>query len=285
MQYPEIISIPNNPALRGQAGVVPDVVYSTATGQDLTLTLLMPWAVEGAPLPRRPLIVFVQGSGWTSPDIQYQLPQLARYAQFGHIVATVTHRDSTQGHAFPAYLQDVKTAIRFLRHNADTWGIDPERICLFGTSSGGNTALLAGLTADDPRYKTDEYADQSDGVRCVISCFGPANLNTLIAGHEQEFSQNPVYTGLLGGWQLDDVLRGMSPQLEIMPGKACPPILLAHGDRDELVPFAQSEAMYHALLDAGCRAQLIRVIGAGHEGSFWSNRLHGLFADFMREHL
>ena len=55
MQYPEIISIPNNPALRGQAGVVPDVVYSTATGQDLTLTLLMPWAVEGAPLPRRPL--------------------------------------------------------------------------------------------------------------------------------------------------------------------------------------------------------------------------------------
>ncbi|NLD34608.1 MAG: alpha/beta hydrolase, partial [Clostridiales bacterium] len=97
MQYPEIISIPNNPSLRGQAGVVPDVVYSTATGQELKLTLLMPWAVEGEPLPRRPLIVFVQGSGWKSPDIHYQLPQLARYAQFGHIVATVTHRDSTQG--------------------------------------------------------------------------------------------------------------------------------------------------------------------------------------------
>lgn len=285
MQYPEIISIPNNPDLRGMAGVIPNITYSTMHGEELKLSLVLPWMVEGQPLPRRPLIVFVQGSGWTTPDLNWQLPQLGRYAQFGHVVATVGHRDSTKGHPFPAYLQDVKTAIRYLRAHADTYGIDPERICLFGTSSGGNTALLCGLTANDPRYETQEYADQSSAVRCVVSCFGPTDMSALIHGHEEEFRQNPVYAGLLGGHKVEDVIRAMSPILEVLPGKEYPPFLLAGGDQDELVPFYQAEAMYRQLLDLGYQAQLIKVIGAPHEGSFWSNRLYGLIADFLRDNL
>ena len=80
-------------------------------------------------------------------------------------------------------------------------------------------------------------------------------------------------------------MKAMSPIAEIQPGRDYPPILLAQGDADELVPFSQSENMYHALLDAGYSARLIRVIGAPHEGSFWSNRLFGLIADFLRETL
>jgi len=285
MRYPEIISIPNNPSLHAMAEVLPDVVYSTATGQDLTLRLIVPWAQEGQALPRRPLIIFVQGSAWTTPNLNYQLPQLARYAQFGHVVATLTHRDSAQGHAFPAYLQDVKTAIRFLRANADTYGIDPERVCIFGTSSGGNTALLVGLTSDDPRYETDEYGDHSDAVSTVISCFGPTDMPGIIAGHEEEWAGNPIFAGLLVDKSPREVMLGMSPLLEIKPGQSYPPFLLAHGDADDVVPFSQSETMFHALIDAGVDARLIKVIGAPHEGNFWSNRLFGLIADFLRETL
>ena len=286
MQYPPIISIPNNPSLHGMAGVIPDVVYSTARGMDLKLSLILPWHEEETPPAKRPLIVFVQGSGWTSPDISYQLPQLGRYAQFGHAVATVTHRSSKEGHPFPAYLQDVKTAIRFLRAHADEYGLDTERICIFGTSSGGNTALLVGLTPNDPRYETEEYADQSSAVKTVISCFGPTDLQALVGNNVNTFLYNPDFSGLLpAGWEPEKLLTAMSPIAEIIPGCDYPPILLAQGDADELVPFSQSESMYHALLDAGCSARLIRVLGAPHEGSFWSNRLFGLIADFLRETL
>lgn len=285
MPYPEIIRIPNNPSLRCMAEVLPDIVYSKASGQDLTLRLIVPWTQEGQPPCKRPLIVFIQGSAWTTPNLGYQLPQLSGYAQSGHVVATLTHRDSTQGHAFPAYLQDVKTAIRFLRANAESFGIDPERVCVFGTSSGGNTALLVGLTADDPRYETAEYSDYSSGVSAVISCFGPADLPSLIAGHENDFAENPIFSGLLGGNSPRDVLLGMSPLREINPGKALPPFLLANGDADDVVPFSQSENLFRALIDAGADARLIRVIGGPHEGSFWSRRLHGLIADFLRDKL
>lgn len=285
MNFPTIISIPNNPSMQGMAQVLPDIVYSTAGGEEQKLSLLLPWGEEGEPRPKRPLIVFVQGSAWTTPNINYQLPQLSRYAQLGRAVATVTHRDSTRGHAFPAYLQDVKCAIRYLRHHADEYGIDSDRVCIFGTSSGGNTALLVGLTGDDPRYKTEDYAEQSDAVRAVIDCFGPADMEAMIAGHEDEFAQNPLFMGLLGERSREELLRDMSPIREIEPGRVYPAFLLAHGDQDEAVPYEQSELMYRALIRAGCQAQLIRVIGAPHEGNFWSNRLFGLIADFLRDNL
>lgn len=285
MQYPEIISIPNNPALRGMAQVLPDLVYSSRQGQELKLHLILPWEEEGAPRTKKPLIVFLQGSAWTTPNIWYQLPQLSRYAQNGYAVATLVHRDNTQGHAFPAYLVDSKCAIRYLRAHADEYGLDAERVCFFGTSSGGNTALLVGLTGNDPRYESEEYLDQSDAVSCVIDCFGPANMNRMIGGREAEFSQNPVFMGLQGKHRPEELLRLMSPILEIKPGQDYPPFLLIHGDRDDVVPFDQSEEMFRALIDAGQRAQLIRVIGAPHEGNFWSERLHGLIADFLGENL
>ena len=86
---------------------------------------LRPWEEEA----RWPLVVFVQGSAWRTPDRGYEIPQLSHLAQQGYVVATVCHRDSTQGNPFPAYLQDVKTAIRFLRAHAEEYGIDPEHVC------------------------------------------------------------------------------------------------------------------------------------------------------------
>ena len=283
MAIAEMITIDNNPSLAGMAGLEQNIVYSQLTGQ--TLTLIRPWQQEGEAPAKRPLIVFLQGSAWTSPDLNYEIPQLSRYAQKGYAVATLTHRSSSQGHPFPAYLQDTKAAIRFLRANAERFGIDPERVAMFGTSSGGNTALLVGLTGDDPRYRTEEHAGFSDAVKTVIACFAPCDIPAMVMEQYRMMAQHPAFEGLIGKADPQDVARAMSPILEIRKDKKCPPVLLAHGDADELVPFDQSEKMYHALKRSGHQAHLIRVRNAPHEGSFWSGQLHEIIYQYLQETL
>ncbi len=277
-----IISMPYNPALSGLARLVPDVVFSEK--HHLKLTLITPWNEDG----KYPLIVFIQGSAWQFPDINYEIPQLSKFAQAGYVVATVTHRNCMDGHPFPAFLQDVKTAIRFLRANAAQYHIDPARVCAFGTSSGGNTALLLGLTGDDARYKTEEYKDESDAVRLVVECFGPTDMLKMGGGEPpKEGEGNDLVTALVGGKVLEhlDVLTAMSPALICKKGAQYPPMLIIHGDADDVVPYAQGVEMYEKLKALGQDARMVRIVGAPHEHSFWSAALHAHILDYINEKL
>ncbi len=268
------------------ASLVPDVPY-TCEGRQHPVTLVLPnWDQAGGVNPKNPLIVFLQGSAWTSPNRGYQLPQLCRYAQQGFAVATISHRNCLEGNPFPAYLKDAKAAIRFLRSQADAFGLDPDRVGFFGTSSGGNTALLVGLTGDDPRYRTEDYPEESDAVQAVADCFGPADL--LAMGRDSapgngEHMEHML--SLIGGRDAVSVLREMSPFHHVKDGAAYPPFLLSHGDADPLVPYSQSELMHRRLKEAGAISLLIRVRGAEHEGTFWSGELHGLILDHFRKYL
>ena len=269
---PEIPHLPMNPALKGQAEVLPPVVYS-ANGQELTL--ILPWAPgdDRTKVTPAPLILFVQGSAWTTPNVGYEIPMLSRYAEEGYAVATVKHRSALDGHVFPAFLQDVKCAIRFLRANAARYGIDPARILAFGTSSGGNTVCLLGLTGDDPVLRTEEYAEESDAVCAVVSCFAPTNLTALFDYYRQA-GHNPDdgLTGYLGpdknAWP--EAMRRWSPTERVEAGKAYPPFLLIHGTGDPVVPYTQLDELYTKLKAAGAEVSAYYVDGAEHEGNFWS---------------
>ena len=282
MANPEILEFECNPSLEGMARLVRDVVYSTAGGQELKMTLMVPWNQKVS----RPLVVFVQGSAWTRPDVNFEIPQLSQLARMGYVVATIDHRSAAEGHPFPAYLQDTKTAIRFLRAHAAEYGIDPSRVCIYGTSSGGNTALLVGLTGDDPQFKTGEYAQQSDSVQLVVACFGPANLKHMIALTSQMDSESKhLMLGLAGGKDPHRIMEAMSPVNYVLPGKAYPPFFLLHGDADKLVPYEQSLEMLQTLQAAGVDARMARVHGAPHEGSFWSEALVAEIFRYIREKL
>ncbi len=284
MKEAYIRHIPHNPRLRGLACRVPDVVFSTASGTPLTMQILTPWREEGDER-RYPLIVFLQGSAWTSPDVNYELPQLAGYARAGYVVASITHRSRLDGHPAPAFLQDAKTAVRFLRANAKEFGVDPERVCFFGTSSGGNTSMLIALTGDDERYRTSEYAAYSDAVQLSVECFGPSDLGPLMAARGKENLE--ALTTFLGGDPAAhaDLLRQMSPLCILPEVKNVPPMLLLHGDADEMVPYEQGTQMYEALLAAGHDAEMICINGAPHEGSFWSEAVHEAVLDFLARRL
>lgn len=282
----------NNPDLSGLASWKRDVVYSRATGDELTLQLLMPWAadLEANAEKQWPCIVFVQGSAWTFPDVGYQLPQLSMFARKGYIVATVTHRSSVNYHKAPAFLEDVKTAIRFLKANRKEFHIDPDRIGIWGTSSGGNTALLVGLTVDQAQYKTNEYVNESDSVKTVVECFGPTDLFSLfekgIPPTESDGSPS-IFIRLFGDNEEEQRIRMelMNPMSKVEAGKQYPPVLIIHGDNDDLVPLDQGEKMAQCLCENNVHTELIQVLGGPHEGSFWSEPLLDMIEEFLHRTL
>ena len=212
-----------------------------------------------------------------------EIPQLVQFVRAGYVVVTVQHRNSLDGHAFPAFLQDVKTAIRFLRAHADQYAIDPERVAIWGTSSGANASLLVALTPDDHRYKTAEYADQSDAVNAVVSCFAPTDVIDTFKNADQvpgsDILQYSLFGADRGKW--DTIKRQMSPLYQIQDGKEYPPFLLLHGDADKVVPYHQMEDMYHALQEHGVTVEAYRVKGANHERDFWSQRVYDIVKEFL----
>ena len=281
------MTISNNPAMLGLVDLKPNIVFATPNGEELALQLLKPMrqSEDGKGFP---LVVFIQGSAWTKPNQFWQIPQLSRLALDGVVIASVTHRSCFTDPA-PAFLQDVKTAIRFLRANAKEYDIDPERVCAWGTSSGGNTALLLGLTDGISAFDTDDYAGFSSAVKAVVDCFGPTDLVKMI---DDQYAASPRndenLLWALAGRQEDSYqenLRAISPICYVKPGLKLPPFLILHGDADDVVLYEDSEAFYEKLTQNGYAADLVHVTGAPHEGNFWSEELLGIIFDFIKKNV
>lgn len=280
-----IHELKNNPTMKGQVRLIKNVVYSAVDGEAVKMDILAPWSQRYDYLTSepRPLIVFVQGSSWRLPTMGEEIPQLVQFVKAGYIVATVQHRNSLDGHAFPAFLEDVKTAIRYLRTNAAKYSIDPQRVAIWGTSSGANAALLVGLTGDDHRYKTNDYADQSDAVNAVVSCFAPTDVIDTFKNADRVPGSDILQYSLFGRdkskW--DQIKRQMSPLYQVKAGQQYPPFLLMHGDADQVVPYHQMEEMYDVLQQHGVAVEAYRVKGANHERDFWSQQIYDLVKEFL----
>lgn len=281
-----IHEIENNPELTGQVRLIDNVTYAAVDGRPLKMAILEPWTqrfpLKYHPAPR-PLIIFVQGSSWRVGKMGEQIPQLVQFVKAGYVVATVQHRNTLDGYPFPAFLEDVKTAIRYLRWRAVKFAIDPDRVAIWGTSSGANAAMLVGLTGDDPRYAGHLYRTESDRVNAVVSCFAPMDvLNTF------------DYTAAVPGSELlkfcllgmdrkkwPEIAKEMSPLDQVKPGQDYPPFLLFHGDADKVVPYQQMVKMYDKLEADGYDVAAYRVKGANHERDFWSERVYQTVLEFL----
>lgn len=290
------IHIPSNPTLAGLASLTRNVAYKTGA-DDLVMDIIAPQSTGDDDNRRYPTVVFVQGSAWTTPHRDYEIPQLSALAHEGFVVATVNHRDaSSDPHdVFPAYLEDVKAAIRYLRANARQWHVDPDRLGIWGTSSGGNTSLLVGLTADDPRYEDGTNADESDAVKYVVSCFPPTDMLEAVDAFDDETNPFRLYyfgpfAAVVGATHETGInaevrqrAADMSPYLQVRDGRQYPPMLLLHGTADTVVPYHQSVKMRDRLVEHDVDAQLVLVDGAEHEYDFWSQQVFDVIFDFIRE--
>lgn len=281
-----IHEIENNPGLTGQVRLIDNVTYAAVDGRPLKMAILEPWTqrfpLKYHPAPR-PLIVFVQGSSWRVGKMGEQIPQLVQFVKAGYVVATVQHRNTLDGYPFPAFLEDVKTAIRYLRRRAVKFAIDPDRVAIWGTSSGANAAMLVGLTGDDPRYAGHLYRTESDRVNAVVSCFAPMDVLDTFDYTAAVPGSELLKFCLLGmdrkKWP--EIAKEMSPLDQVKPGQDYPPFLLFHGDADKVVPYQQMVKMYDKLEADGYDIAAYRVKGANHEKDFWSERVYQTVLEFL----
>lgn len=298
--FDEIIKpvvISHNPELTGLARLNPGIVYKEVDGEKLMMDVLQPQVPTGEH-PHFPAVLFIQGSAFQTPDRNYEIPQLAELARRGFVIATVNHRNCTQGpqgHPFPAFMEDVKAALRFLRAHSEDMFIDPERIGVWGTSSGGTTSLLMGLTSGQNSYNDGSNAQMSDEVKFAVDCFGISEARSMIPHPDDlDADLNGIWLKLLDLPDLSEASFKTSRVSEFEPlsvlatgvkqGRKFPPFLLLHGDSDGLVPYQQSQKMALAMHKAGIDVSFVRVEGADHEYDFWSQQTLDTIFAFIQQH-
>ena len=258
-----------------------DLAYSVAGGRRRLLDLYLP---SGVPRPV-PVIVWLHAGGWRVGD-RKQGPDLSRhFAMHGFAMASIDYRLSGEV-TFPAPLHDVKTAIRWLRVNAASYGIDGRRIGLWGASAGGQLAALAALTPTDDFGQQDRGAgahhDVPADVQCVVTAYAPIDFlqmdaqrdgATIAVEDPSAFVLPPgartgdarSYESLLIGAPIHDrpdLARAASPLTYVAAG--APPFLIVHGLSDRAVPVQQSELLHDALARCGADVALHLVNGRGH---------------------
>ena len=243
----------------GGVTVQPGLAYATIEGfRPLTLDLY-----QVPPQPRqspRPAILFVHGGGWVSGDARHlkgfdDLPAtLAALAAKGYVVAAVNYRLAAEAH-YPAAVQDVKSALRWLRGRATDYNIDTTRMMAWGVEAGGQIVSLVGtscgVAALEPAADAGSKAQlASDCVQGVIDWAGPTDFASwdADAGRDAEAAAATHLGAYLGCEPADcapGIVHGASPLSYI--GPQTPPFFIQQGAADKLVAPAQSHKLYDAL--------------------------------------
>lgn len=248
-------------AVAARAELKQNIAYGNAGGEALLLDVNVP----DGPGPF-PVAILVHGGGWSSGDKSGSdhpgdgadiTPWFAEFSAAKFTWFSINYRYAPKNR-WPACLDDVETAIRWVKAHAADYKGDPKRIALVGHSAGGHLVCLAATMVDD-----------SIRVQAVVGFAAVTN-------HEQDL---PMRGGLSTSLQnlLDrpkaltpeslGLLREISPLNHVRPG--LPPFLLIHGDADKTVPIRQSKDFQAKLLANGDRCDLIVIPGAPHALATW----------------
>jgi acetyl esterase/lipase len=246
-----------------------DVPFAVELRDTLRLDLELP-----AGIGPHPLVVLLHGGGWEGGHRSAMHGEMRVLASHGYAAATVSYR-LTRGsrHVFPAAVQDVRCAVRWLRARADSLGVDAERVGALGFSAGahlasmlGVAAAVPGLDGGSPSAAAADWTclaarDESPGVQAVVSAAGPQDLRV---NGPYTAEQARLVTKFLGAFPGDAPDRAAlaSPIAHVGPHAA--PFLLVHGTRDDLVPIAHARRMRDALQAAGVPATVLEERGLGH---------------------
>lgn len=260
---------------------------TTGTKVDLKMDIYYP-VITTQPLPALPVIVFIHGGGWSSgsKDGCYKndtsTPNLcAGQPARGYIVVSIDYRLSSQA-LFPAQIQDVKAAIRYLRKNANSdpnFKIDGTRIAAMGNSAGGHLAALLGTSVGQSNLEGTINLGYDSSVQAVASYYGPTDLlqmDTQLASsfpsgsylvHNSSTSPESKLLGCtLNGSSSCNALADTANPITYV-NRYAPPFILRHGNADNIVPYQQSSLLDSALKLNGAYSDIRILNQIGHSFS------------------
>jgi acetyl esterase/lipase len=270
-----LIWIGNCPGVRADRlfEIVPDVVYGHKDGMALTFDVLRPKKnANGA------AVLFMVSGGWYS---RYAPPEQSA-VQFGALLANgftvfnVRH-GSAPRYVIPEIIEDVRLAVRFVRLHASEYGVDPQRLGVFGGSAGGHLSLVLGTMADDgDTAAKDELLRTSDRVAAVVAYYPPTDVRPWTDPSSPYYQKYPAL-------RFNPAKDGdCSPVLHVSPDD--PPTLLISGDKDLLVPIEHSQKILAEFKAKQVPCELLVIPGAAHgfQGEDGKRASEAVFAWFQK---
>lgn len=233
-----------------------DVVFGKGGEVDLHLDLARPQN-SVKPLP---CIVVIHGGGWRGGNFKQHVPQIFDFAKASFVSATVQYRLVPTGR-WPAQIEDVKCAVRYLRANAEKYGIDKQRFGAIGFSAGAHLSMLLGtMDEQDGLEGMGGNPNQPSKVQAVVSYFGPTDL----AAKDFPANVNGMIYDFLGSLpdEKPENFKAASPVSYV--DKSDAPTLMFMGTKDRLVPYNQAYSLADALTKAGVNGRIELILGADH---------------------
>jgi acetyl esterase/lipase len=252
-----------------------DVIYGRKYGTALTMDVFTPKEA-----PKGIGVIFVVSGGWFSAHEAIGPTFVEPFTKRGYTVFAVVH-GSQPKFTIPEILDDMHRAVRFIRHNAKRYGIDPEKLGIVGGSAGGHLSLMQGTAGKPGNPEARDPIDRESSRVQAVACFfpptdflnyGKPGENAMGRGilaafrapfdfHELDRSRN-VFVTIVDEAQLKEMGRAISPVYHVSADD--PPTLIIHGDADKLVPIQQAELIIGKLKEAGVPAELVVKPGAAH---------------------
>ena len=274
--YPQVTSYPEIP-------VIQDIPYGTADGAPLLLDACFPADadIDDPGSPPRASIVVIHGGSWQHGDkANLNWRSVCQWlASEGFVAVSVNYRLVPTA-TFPAQLDDVQDAVRWLRDPAQVlrYNLDPDRIGAFGGSAGGNLSALLGTVGSGP------WTDDAR-VAAVADLSGPVDLRKPIRttdSYNQDFAQ--VVLDYLGCTTYADCPGVAKASPVFLADETDPPFFVAHST-DEFIPIKQSDELVAALRDHGVDTTYVTVAGSPHSIAMLDDDLRTRIITFFRDKL
>jgi len=269
--------------------ITPNVTYLTADGHESKLDVIAPFPVTEP----RPTLLYFHGGGWVGGSKDTVFLRHLPYIEKGWAVVNVTYRLAGVALA-PGAVEDARCALRWVKRNAEEYGLDPDRIVVSGHSAGGHLSLTTGLLPASAGYdrrcpapnpngkgRASTY-DEEMSVAAIVNWYGITDIGDLLEGENAK----TYAVGWLGSLPNRlEVAKRLSPLSYMRPG--LPPVLTLHGDADSIVPYEHGVRLHKALLKAGGVSQLHTIEGGDHGGFTDEESLaaHRVIWNFLAKHV
>lgn len=268
-------------ALRDKLEIQTDVEYGKAGDRSLKLDVIKPKESREKP---RACVVWIHGGGWQNGNKSSGTGRLASLVASGDYVGVSVGYRLTDETAWPGQIHDCKAAIRWIRANAKTLKIDPDKIGVWGSSAGGHLVSMLGTSGDVKELEGKNGSpDVSSRVACVVDFCGPSDFLAIPKDGPKVSEPSGSLYKLLGGplGEKQDIAKEASPITYVT--KDDPPFLIVHGTDDRTVAIKQAELLHAVQQKAGVNTTFVKITGGGHGigGPKVDERVRAFFAKHL----